>query len=105
MRGDHPLRAGQLWPRSRRGSSMTRDKRQQVVACTPPYPDGFRRTFSICKVRTLAPILAIVIVPALMAAQDVRLTPVEQFVVGELKAGREADLSNMSPKDRILTHE
>jgi hypothetical protein len=84
---------------------MTMDKGQQRVVASGSSPVRSRPAVSRYTARTLAPIVAMVIAPALKAGQDVPLTPVEQFVVAELKAGREADLSHRPRKDRILTHE
>lgn len=67
--------------------------------------EGLREPLSVCKAYAWALLLSIVFAPALMADPFARLTPVEQFVLRELKAGREADLLSASFSDRVLRHE
>jgi len=64
---------------------------------------GLWHRVSACTAR--ASVLAVAIAPAMMAQEIVRLTPAENFVLSELKAGKEADLIALAPKDRILRHE
>jgi hypothetical protein len=61
--------------------------------------------WSACRAYALVLALAIVTVPVVMADEVARLTPAEEFVLRELKAGREANLSKVEPKNRVLTHE
>lgn len=85
---------------------MTIDRLKRGVMCFPLFQaEGLWEAVSVCRAYACALLLSIVFAPALRADQFARLTPVEQFVLRELKAGREADLSSVSPKDRVLKHE
>ena len=63
------------------------------------------RASSTCKVCALVLMLVVAAVPEVMADEVGRLTPAEEFVLRELKAGREANLSGAKPRDRVLRHE
>ena len=85
---------------------MTIDKLQRTAMSFLESPAILLwRAWAACNTYASVFALVIVAVPAVMADEVGRLTPAEEFVLRELKAGREANLSKVEPKHRVLRHE